>query len=44
LNAYTTPGGHYRIQPADLQAFATNYRMLIDWHSVETRSGQGGRP
>jgi excisionase family DNA binding protein len=44
LNAYTTPGGHYRIQPADLQAFAACYRMLIDWHSVETMPSRGGRP
>ena len=31
LTAFTTPGGHYRVLPADLQAFATRYSMPIDW-------------
>lgn len=44
LNAYMTPGGHYRIQPTDLQAFAASYRMPIDWNSVEVVPGQEGRP
>jgi excisionase family DNA binding protein len=30
LKAYATPGGHYRVIPSDLQAFATRYRMPID--------------
>jgi two-component system, OmpR family, response regulator VicR len=30
LVAYTTPGGHYRVLPADLQEFATRYRMPIE--------------
>lgn len=30
LNAYTTPGGHYRVLPNDLQEFAMRYRMPID--------------
>lgn len=31
LRAYTTPGGHYRVLPSDLQAFAARYRMPIDF-------------
>ena len=31
LNAYTTPGGHYRVRPSDLSEFAARYRMPIDW-------------
>ena len=30
LVAYTTPGGHYRVLPADLQEFAARYRMPIE--------------
>ena len=30
LSAYTTPGGHYRVMPSDLQSFAARYRMPID--------------
>ena len=30
LVAFTTPGGHYRVLPADLQEFAARYRMPID--------------
>ena len=30
LNAYTTPGGHYRVRPSDLQSFAARYHMPID--------------
>ncbi len=30
LTAFTTPGGHYRVLPADLQAFAARYQMPID--------------
>ena len=31
LNAYTTPGGHYRVRPSDLREFAARYQMPIDW-------------
>jgi two-component system response regulator VicR len=31
LVAFTTPGGHYRVLPADLQEFAARYRMPIDF-------------
>jgi len=30
LHAYATPGGHYRVLPADLQEFAARYRMPIE--------------
>jgi excisionase family DNA binding protein len=30
LVAFTTPGGHYRVLPADLQEFAARYRMPFD--------------
>jgi excisionase family DNA binding protein len=30
LKAYATPGGHYRVLPADLRAFAEQYNMPID--------------
>lgn len=29
-SAFTTPSGHYRVRPADLQEFAARYRMLIE--------------
>ncbi len=34
LNAYVTPGGHYRVQVADLQVFATHYRLPVDWGAI----------
>ncbi len=30
LKAYATPGGHYRVQPAELRRFAAHYQMPID--------------
>ncbi len=30
LVAFTTPGGHYRIFPADLQEFAGRYQMPLE--------------
>jgi excisionase family DNA binding protein len=30
LVAFTLPGGHYRVLPADLQEFAARYRMPIE--------------
>ncbi len=30
LLAFTTPGGHYRVLPADLQEFAGRYQMPIE--------------
>ena len=41
LNAYVTPGGHYRVRPADLESFALRYRMPLDWSPV--REAQAGR-
>ena len=37
LNAYATPGGHYRVQVQDLQAFAAQYRMPLDLNPGEER-------
>jgi len=34
LNAYMTPGGHFRIQAADLNSFAARYHMPVDWRAV----------
>lgn len=34
LSAYTTPGGHFRVQSTDLQRFAAQYRMPIDWRAI----------
>ncbi len=34
LTAYTTPGGHYRVQLTDLQAFAARYGLPIDWTPI----------
>ncbi len=34
LNAYTTPGGHFRVQVTDLKTFAEQYRMPIDWQAI----------
>jgi excisionase family DNA binding protein len=34
LVAYTTPGGHYRVQVSDLQAFAERYHLPIDWTAL----------
>jgi excisionase family DNA binding protein len=34
LHAYTTPGGHFRVQVNDLQSFAAQYRMPIDWQAI----------
>lgn len=34
LNAYTTPGGHFRIQVTELDSFAARYRMPVDWHAI----------
>ena len=31
LNAYSTPGGHHRINPNDLQEFAARYRLPLKW-------------
>jgi excisionase family DNA binding protein len=30
LVAYTTPGGHYRVLPAELREFAARYHMPIE--------------
>jgi len=30
LNAYATPGGHYRVFPSELREFAARYQMPID--------------
>jgi len=30
LVAFTTPGGHYRVLPPDLQDFAARYHMPIE--------------
>jgi excisionase family DNA binding protein len=30
LVAYTTPGGHYRVRPVELQEFAARYHMPIE--------------
>lgn len=30
LVAFTTPGGHYRVLPADLREFVARYRMPIE--------------
>ncbi len=30
LNAFATPGGHYRVLPTDLREFAARYQMPID--------------
>jgi excisionase family DNA binding protein len=30
LNAYTTAGGHYRVLPSELRAFAARYQMPIE--------------
>jgi excisionase family DNA binding protein len=30
LNAFATPGGHYRIFPSELREFAARYQMPID--------------
>lgn len=34
LSAYTTPGGHFRVQAVDLQVFAAQYRMPVDWQAI----------
>lgn len=34
LNAYTTPGGHFRVRVTDLETFAAQYRMPIDWQAI----------
>jgi two-component system, OmpR family, response regulator VicR len=34
LIAFTTPGGHYRVLPTDLQEFAAHYRMPIELASA----------
>jgi excisionase family DNA binding protein len=30
LMAYRTPGGHYRVRPIDLEAFAAQYNLPLD--------------
>ena len=44
LPAYTTPGGHYRIQATDLNQFAAHYRMPIDWLLIGVQPDQDLRP
>ena len=44
LPAYTTPGGHYRIQAADLDHFAAQYRMPIDWQTIGVLPDQDLQP
>lgn len=34
LMAFTTPGGHFRVLVDDLQNFASQYRMPIDWQAI----------
>jgi len=38
LNAYVTPGGHYRIRPDEFRSFLKRYRMPIDEEFFESRS------
>ena len=40
LMAYTTPGGHYRIQLDDLQAFAARYNMPLQWNGRAEQANQ----
>lgn len=43
LPAYTTPGGHYRIQATALLHFATRFQMPVDWETIGIRPDQDGR-
>ena len=40
LNAYVTPGGHYRVQLADLEAFAAQYGMPVNLDGLPDKSGK----
>lgn len=40
LMAYTTPGGHYRIQRDDLQEFAARYNMPLQWNGRTEQANQ----
>ncbi len=44
LPAYTTPGGHYRIQAVDLHQFAAQYHMPIDWQTIGVQPDQDLQP
>ena len=41
LNAYATPGGHYRVQPSDLKSFAERYQMPLNWDGNRSNPVQG---
>jgi excisionase family DNA binding protein len=40
LTAYATPGGHYRVQPGDLENFAARYHMPLNWDGSQAASVQ----
>ncbi len=40
LTAYTTPGGHYRVCPDDLQEFAARYGMPLQWNGHTDKVSQ----